>query len=81
MPLRAMSGSVAMQQQGAVLMFGAHITTREHGDIPGQGSGWELHECPQDVQNWSCPSLTGAFWKPSLTSHRQHNGTDPDGKA
>lgn len=35
--LRVLSGFVATQQQGSRLMFEAHITTREHGDIPGMG--------------------------------------------
>ena len=31
--LRVMFESVAMQQQGSVLMFVAHITTKEHDDV------------------------------------------------
>jgi len=41
--LRAMAESVAMQWLGLVSMV--HITTREHGNVPGQDSHWELHGC------------------------------------
>ena len=33
--LRAMCGSVAVQQQGSMSVSMTHITTRDHGDIPG----------------------------------------------
>lgn len=33
-----MSESVATQSQGSVLMSMIHITTREHGGVPGWGS-------------------------------------------
>ena len=38
LPLRSMSEFKSMQLQGSVLMSVAHITTREHGDVPGWGS-------------------------------------------
>lgn len=38
LPLRVMCGSLAMLQQGAVLMSMIYITTRDHGDAPGLGS-------------------------------------------
>lgn len=44
--LRAMSESVAAQWQRSMLMLVAYITTREHRDIPGQGSLWGLLGCP-----------------------------------
>ena len=34
----------------------AHITTREHGDVPGGGSYWGPRGCPGAVQNWPHPS-------------------------
>ena len=34
--LKTMSISVPIQPQGSVSMSMAHITTREHGDVPGQ---------------------------------------------
>ena len=37
LPLRSMSEFKSMQLQGSVLMSVAHITTREHGDVPGRG--------------------------------------------
>lgn len=33
--LRAMSGSIAMQWQGLVLISLTHVTIRDHGDVPG----------------------------------------------
>lgn len=38
MLLRVMSESMVTQQQGSVSMSMAHIITREHRDVPGQGS-------------------------------------------
>lgn len=43
LPLRATSGSITIQQQGSLSR--AHITTKEHGDIPG----WEPSGCPGAV--------------------------------
>ena len=34
LPLRVMATSVVMQRQIFVLMSMAHITTRDHGDVP-----------------------------------------------
>ena len=36
--LKAMSGSVAVEQQKSVSISMAHITPREHGDTPSWGS-------------------------------------------
>lgn len=57
--LRAISESVATQWQGLVSM--AHITTREHGNVHGQGSHWGLFGCPGAVHNWSHSSLDVVF--------------------
>lgn len=40
LPLRALSGSVVIQWQGsvAVAVSVAHITNKDHGDVPGLGS-------------------------------------------
>ena len=35
LPVRAMSGLVAMQQQGSVLMSMSPINNKDHVDIPG----------------------------------------------
>ena len=35
LPVRAMSGVVAMQQQGSVLMSMSPINNKDHVDIPG----------------------------------------------
>jgi hypothetical protein len=37
LPLRAMSGPVAMQNQGSVSICVTHITTKGHADLPGLG--------------------------------------------
>lgn len=55
--LRAMSESRAMQWQGSVLVLVTHITMREHGDVPGQGSRLRPPECSGAVQNWPHPSF------------------------
>lgn len=58
LPLRAMSGSVAIPQLGSVLMFIAHDVTEDISDVPGVGC--HLKSC--DVQH--CVELAL-----SLTSH------------
>lgn len=58
---RAMSGSVAMQQQGSVLMSVAHITTKIHEVIPGLGCCLALRSQPMAVQSWPCASLATAL--------------------
>ena len=37
LPLGTRSVSVALQQQKSVLMSMAHVTTKDHADIPGLG--------------------------------------------
>lgn len=37
-PLKSVSGSVAVEEQESVSMSLTHITTREYGDVPGWGS-------------------------------------------
>lgn len=56
LPLRAKSGSVAMQGQGSVSMSEACTTTGERGDIPGQDSHLGSHGCSGAVQNKLRPS-------------------------
>lgn len=53
LPLRAMYESVAIQWQGSVSMSVAHVTNREHGDVPGSHRG--TTGCPGAVQNWPPP--------------------------
>lgn len=53
-----MFGSMAIQWQGLVLMSEAHITTREHGEVPCQGSCWGLLGCPRGCTDL-VPPLTG----------------------
>lgn len=36
LPLRVRSVSVAMQQQGSVLMLVAHITSKDHVELPAE---------------------------------------------
>lgn len=52
LPLKAMSGSVAMQHQRSVSMSMAHITVREYEDIPGWSNHQGPCECPEAGQNW-----------------------------
>ena len=43
--LRATSECMAMQRQWSVSMCMAHITTRDHGSVPGHGSPWMSKGC------------------------------------
>jgi hypothetical protein len=52
LPLRTKSESVAIQQQGWMLMSVAPISTREHGDIPGGAAVEGPHGCSGAVQNY-----------------------------
>jgi hypothetical protein len=36
---------MAMQRQWSVSMCMAHITTRDHGSVPGHGSPWMSKGC------------------------------------
>ena len=67
MTLMAMSRSKATQWQGSVLVSVAHITTRQHEDIPGY---------PGDVKSWHSPSLAAVPKRPDLplTGEWQHSG-------
>lgn len=67
--LRAVSQSMSMQWQRLMSMSTAHITTRNHKDIPDLGNYLGPHGCPVAVQN--CPSLDAVRWKSGLTSYLQ----------
>lgn len=41
LPLKAMSGSMVMQQQGSVSISVDHITTKGHEDVPGLAATWD----------------------------------------
>lgn len=58
MLLRALSWSLAMQQQGSVLMFMPHITTKGHAVVPGLSCGLR----PRAMQS----SLTITLWREAL---------------
>ena len=57
LPLRAMCRSMAIEQQGSVLMSIVHVTNRVHVVI--SGVGWHLGHCwcSRAVQRWLHPSL------------------------
>lgn len=67
LPLRAMCGFVALQQQSMT-----HITTKNHMDVLGLDCLLEPPQCLMDVQSWTCPSLAVALRRtnhiPSLNS-------------
>ena len=75
---KAMSASVAVEQQGSVSM--GHITTRKHGDIPGWGSHHGPCECPGSVQDL-VPPLTrnNILSSRPCALPRQHSGAGPGG--
>jgi hypothetical protein len=68
---RAMSESVAMQQQGSVSMSIAHIITREHVDVLCWGSRWGPHACltARALSSSVYPSLDAAWWRAGSISH------------
>lgn len=49
--LKAMLGSVAMEQEGLGLMSVAHITMRDHGDVPHLDSLLGPCRYPKAMQN------------------------------
>jgi hypothetical protein len=49
LPMRVMSEFMGKQWQGSVLMSLAHITTREHGEVPGWSSCLGPPGCPWAV--------------------------------
>lgn len=56
-------------------MSRTHITTRKHGDIPGQGSHWDPYGCSEAVNDWPCLSLDEVLWRTSPNCHqRQSSG-------
>jgi hypothetical protein len=71
--LRTMSGSVAIQLQGSVLMSIAYVTTREHGDVPDAGSARDHIDIQGGaVHDWPCPLLDLVFWKTDPNSHQHY---------
>lgn len=62
--------SVAMQQQGSVLVSIAHVTTKDHMDFPGtmlmSKSSAELAPLLTDCstqESWHHPLLAATLWK------------------
>lgn len=56
-------------------MSRTHITTRKHGDIPGQSSHWDPYGCSEAVNDWPCLSLDEVLWRTSPNCHqRQSSG-------
>ena len=72
--MKAMSESMLMQCQVSVVMSLAHITIREHGDIPGQAATKDYMGCPGAVQSLAHLSLAVALGEPTLFSARQQSG-------
>lgn len=61
---------MATQQQGLVPMSMTRATSREHGEVPGQGSCLGSHSCPPAVQNWPGSSLVVALWSAGPICHQ-----------
>lgn len=55
--LRAMSGSMAMQQEDCVLMSITHVITKDHMDVPGLACCLGAHSCLSAGQSYPCLSL------------------------
>lgn len=68
----------------------AHITTRDHVDIPDLGSHLGPCRCSRVVQNFPFPLLADAVWRAGLsdstwesglcTLQGQHRGAGPAGR-
>lgn len=71
--LRAMTESLAIQWQGSMSMLVAHVTTREHGAVPGKGSRQGPRGRPGAVSSLPCPSLGLTLWRAG-PSWWQHSG-------
>lgn len=72
--LRAMSGSVTMQEQwsvGSVLMSVVHIISKDQRDVPSLGNHLGACGCPGPVQIFSLPSQVTDLWRADCTSHKQ----------
>lgn len=70
LPLKAKSGSMAIQQQRSMIMSLAHVTTKDHGDIPRLGRPLGLCRHENAMPSWICLSLamdSGEMFPP-LTS-------------
>lgn len=67
LPLSVFSGSMAMQQQGSVVMSVTHITSEEHADVPGPCRS------PNSVPSWPGTSLVAAFWRAGPIDHCLHD--------
>jgi hypothetical protein len=63
---------MATKQRGLVSMSVAQITSREHGEVSGQGSRSGPRGCPGAVQNWPRSSLAMALWRAGPIYH--HSG-------
>ena len=59
--LKVMSGFIPTQLLGSVSMSLAHITIRDHGDIPGQAATKDYMGCPGAVQSLAHLSLAVAL--------------------
>lgn len=46
----------------------AHVTTRDHEDVPGLGSHQGPRGVPGAVQNWPWPSLAATLWRAGPTT-------------
>lgn len=67
LPLRAVSGSMVMQQLFFVLIFMTYVAIKDHADICGLDR--EYHRSPNAVQRLPGPSLDMALWRTSPTPH------------
>lgn len=57
----AWRASVTMHWQGSVSISMAHITTKDHENIPCQGSRLGASRCQRVMQSWPHPSLAVAL--------------------
>jgi hypothetical protein len=91
--LKAMSGSMALQQQGAVSISVAHITTKDHANALVWPVSWDHIDVQGLCRAGSTPQwlwhvgelalpLTGCSTLESqpCTSPGQHSGADPGGR-
>lgn len=72
LPLSVLSGSIALKQQGSVVMSITHIISKEHANIPVLGSCLGPCRSPNSVQSWPSSSLVAAFQRAGPIDHCLH---------
>lgn len=71
LPLKAMSESMALQEQRSMSMFMAHATNKGHVDLPGLGCHLGVMLMSRGYAELTRPSPAVALGRAGPTSHQQ----------